>query len=270
MTTLPTRHLFTACSAGLCSGALLLAAASGVQAQGAAENDGSQPKQAVAKPDNKLLYGADGGLNEAAVKQAYFQMMRAFDYPVSSLLKTDQFWVCDFLQRDIKSVGMGGIFWINAHNSYKQAGTKAYGGDFKEGKYGYLGSEIYLLPGQMLPEHRHIGGADGYGPKMEAWHIRYGNVEFFGQHKGAGDETLISDMPAAERPFGYGQPWFRSKYVAKRSAGELYSLEDPESWHFQRAGTNGAIVSEYATYHNQVEFSKPGMLFECSKATAAK
>ncbi len=266
MSALSTRNLFNACSVGLCGGALLLATPSAT----AADADGSQPLRAVAKPDNAALYGADGACNVEAVKNAYYDMMRAFGYPISPLLKTDQFWVCDFLQRDMTTLGMGGIFWINANGTYNTAGTKGYAGEFKDGKYGYLGSEIYLLPGQMLPEHHHIGGAAGYGPKMEAWHIRYGTVEFFGEHKGAGDETLISDMPAAARPSGYGQPWFKSKYVAKRSAGELYSLEDPESWHFQRAGANGAIVSEYATYHNQVEFSKPGMLFECSKATAPK
>lgn len=266
MNALSTRNLFNACSVGLCGGALLLATPSAA----GADPDGSQPLRAVAKPDNAALYGADGACNVEAVKNAYYDMMRAFGYPISALLKTDQFWVCDFLQRDMKTLGMGGVFWINANGTYNTAGTKGYTGEFKDGKYGYLGSEIFLLPGQMLPEHHHIGGAAGYGPKMEAWHIRYGNVEFFGEHKGAGDETLISDMPAAARPFGYGQPWFKSKYVAKRSAGELYSLEDPESWHFQRAGANGAIVSEYATYHNQVEFSKPGMLFESSKATAPK
>jgi hypothetical protein len=48
----------------------------------------------------------------------------------------------------------------------------------------------------------------------------------------------------------------------------MYKLVDPESWHFQRAGAQGAIVSEYATYHNHVTFSKPGMEFDCSKAKA--
>ncbi len=266
MSALSTRHLFTACSMGLCSGALLIAT---VGAAGA-DADGSQPKRAVAKPANAAFYGADGAYLADPAKNAYYEMMRAFDYPIPAVLKTDQFWVCDFLQRDFKTLGMAGIFWINAHGAYGTAGSKAYGGDFKEGTYGYLGHEIYLLPGQMLPEHHHIGGPDGYSPKMESWHVRYGTVEFFGEHQGAGDETRISAMPAAQRPFGYGEPWFKSTYVARRSAGELYSLQDPESWHFQRAGANGAIVSEYATYHNHVAFSKPGMLFDCSKATAAK
>jgi hypothetical protein len=195
---------------------------------------------------------------------AYYDMMERFDYPISDALKSDQLWTCDFLQDDFLKLGMAGIFWINETGTYGKNGVAGYKGTFKDQKFGYLGHEIYLLPGQMLPEHRHIGGNEGHGPKMEAWHVRYGDVEFFGEHKGAGDETLISDMPKAEQPWGFGQPWFKSKYVAKRTAksGKLYSLEDPETWHFQRAGKMGAIVSEYATFHNQVEFSKPGMEFK--------
>ena len=102
---------------------------------------------------------------------------------------------------------------------------------------------------------------------MEAWLVRYGDVEFYGEYKRAGDETLISDMPEAQRPWGAGEDWFKSKYVAKRTAksGQIYTLEDPESWHSQRAGAQGAIVTEFATYHNHVEFSKPGMVFDRSK-----
>jgi len=219
-------------------------------------------------PGNPAFYGADRAFNAKAATEAYHAMMRSFGYPISDVLKTDELWACDFLQRDFEKLGMAGIFWINAKGQYGENGAKAYKGDFKDQKFGYLGHEIYLLPGQMLPEHRHIGGAEGYGPKMESWQVRYGSVEFFGEYKGAGDEKPISTMPKKARPWGYGEEWFKSKYVAKRTAkaGQLYTLEDPESWHSQRAGAGGAIVTEYATYHNHVEFSKPGMEFASSEA----
>ncbi|MEI8122604.1 MAG: hypothetical protein WCI20_11165 [bacterium] len=207
------------------------------------------------------LYNPDGALAVPATKDAYYQVMNNFGYPIPKRLRTDDFWVCDFAQGDMGKLGMGGIFWINAKGTYEQSGDKKYNGPMKEAQFGYLGHEIYLLPGQMLPEHRHIAGPEGYGPKMESWHVRYGSVEFFGQHKGAGDEKAISEMPESERPWGFGQAWFQSTYVVKRSAGEMYTLVDPASWHFQRAGAQGAIVTEYATYHNHVEFSKPGMKF---------
>jgi len=221
----------------------------------------------VVNPGNAAFYAKNGAFDEKPSKAAYYAMMKAFGYPISDVLKTDELWVCDFVQRDFEKLGMAGIFWINAKGNYGENGAKAYKGDFKDADYGYLGHEIYLLPGQMLPEHRHIGGAEGYGPKMESWHVRYGTVDFFGEYEGAGDEKPISEMPAKDRPWGYGQAWFKSKYVARRTAksGKLYTLEDAESWHCQRAGASGAIVSEYATYHNQVEFSKPGMEFASSK-----
>lgn len=202
-----------------------------------------------------------------AAKLAYFAMMERFGYPIPDILRSDEFWVCDFLQGDFTRVGMGGIFWINDKGNYGTKGGGQYNGDYKDQNYGYLGHEIYLLPGQVLPEHRHAGGHEGYGPKMEGWQVRYGEVQFFGEYKRAGDETLISDMPEAERPYGYGEDWFKSKYVVKRTAkaGGIYTLEDPESWHFQRAGAQGAIITEYATYHNHVGFSQPGMEFDSSK-----
>jgi hypothetical protein len=75
-------------------------------------------------------------------------------------------------------------------------------------------------------------------------------------------------MPPQDRPWGYGQDWFKSQYIVRRTAksGQLYTMGDPESWHGQRAGPEGAIVTEYGTYHNQVEFSKPDLKFASSEA----
>ncbi len=263
----PNRRTFGVCAAALF--AAPMRALSGKQAK-VEDYDGLTPFKKVRNPGNKAFYKPDGAFNAEAVKKAYFSMMRAFNYPIPPVLKTDNFWVCDFLQRDFEALGMGGVLWMNASGKLGESGAKAYKGPFKDQLYGYLGHEIFLLPGQMLPEHRHIGGAEGFGPKMESWHIRHGTVEYFAEYKGDGDETLISDMPKAEQPWGYGQDWFNCKYVAPRTAGDLYTMGDPESWHFQRAGANGAIVAEYATYHNHVEFSKPGMSFACSEAKGAK
>ncbi len=214
------------------------------------------------------FYDDTGAFDGKKAIEAYLAMMESFNYPIPDVLRTDSFWTCDFLQRNFKTLGMGGIFWINEKGVYGKKGTAGYKGKYQDQNFGYLGHEIFLLPGQMLPEHRHVGGAEEFAPKMESWQVRYGEVEFFGQHKGSGDETLIKDMPASTLPWGFGEDWFKSKYVTKRTAqsGKLYTLEDPETWHFQRAGSQGAIVTEYGTYHNQVEFSKPGLLFDNSKA----
>lgn len=229
---------------------------------------GLQPFSSITKLESSAFYNKDGSFNQAVAKQAYYDIMKAYHYPIPANLKTEEFWTADFLQGEFAELGMAGIFWKNVMGKYGEVGTKTYKGEFKDTNYGYLGHEIFLLPGQMLPEHNHYGNGsgEGFGPKMETWHIRHGSVEFFGEYKGAEGETPISEMPKDEQPWGYGTEWFKSKYVKKCVAGELYSLNDPESYHFMRAGPNGAIVAEYATYHNDVKFSNPTMEFGNSEA----
>ncbi len=231
-------------------------------------NTGLEPFSPVPELESSDFYTADGSFDQAAAKAAYYDMMRAYHYPITPMLESEAFWVADFVQGDYAKLGMAGIFWQNVEGIYGEVGAKAYAGDFKDQHYGYLGHEIFLLPGQMLPEHNHLGnGSDkGFGPKMETWHIRHGSVEFFGEHQGPAGEIAISELPDSDKPWGHGEPWFKSKYVKRCVAGELYSLNDPESWHFMRAGKNGAIVAEYATYHNDVKFSNPDMEFGNSTA----
>lgn len=242
------------------AGALALCV--GMLLQGCATGSIQQSEEAANMGNSKDYY-TDGALDVEKLKQAYFDMMERFDYPIPDVLRGDDFWVCDFDQGDILGLGMGGIFWINEKGEYKTSGAGTYTGKYKEEKFGYLLHEIYLLPGQTLPEHRHIGGPEGYGPKMEAWQVRYGSVKFYGEYK-HGDELLLSDLPEEERPWGYGEDWFKSKYIAQRDAktNQMCALNDPESWHGQIAGKDGAIVTEVATYHNHVMFSKPGMEFK--------
>jgi len=213
---------------------------------------------------NKEFY-TNGALDLDKVKKAYFDLMDHFNYPVPDIMKTDNFWVCDFQQGDIMALGMSGIFWINEKGEYKTTGAGQYTGKYKDDKFGYLLHEIFLLPGQTLPEHTHIGGHEGYPPKMESWQVRYGEVYFFGQFKHT-DEVLISEWPEAKRPWGYGEDWFKSTYITKRDAktNQMYTMADPETWHGQVAGPEGAIVTEVATYHNHVTFSKPGLEFKCT------
>ncbi len=57
--------------------------------------------------------------------------------------------VTDFNLGDFENVGMAGIFWVN------------------DPEYKYLGHEIYLLPGQMIAEHKHV--VTEYPAKFESW-----------------------------------------------------------------------------------------------------
>ena len=220
-------------------------------------------------PKSSDFYDSNGAFNPEKARKAYFDMMERFKSPIPDVLRTDAMWVCDFVQGDFAKLGMAGIFWINQKGVYGKTGAQEYKGDFAGKDFGYLGHEIYLLPGQMLPEHYHIGGPEGYGPKMESWMVRHGSIELFGEYKGE-EEIAITDLPKNQRPWGFGESWFTCKYFARREekSGKLYHLVDAESRHFMRAGPHGAIVSEFATYHNNVEFTKPEMVFDNTKAKA--
>jgi D-lyxose ketol-isomerase len=87
--------------------------------------------------------------------------------------------------------------------------------------------------------------------KMESWHCRYGKIWCFGE----GEETKPCPVKLPESQ----EPCRTSKHCQLVLPGEVYSLNRPEAFHFMIAGPEGAIVSEYATYHDGagLRFSNP-------------
>jgi len=185
---------------------------------------------------NEDFYGADGKLDVAKAKQAYYEMMDHYRYPIPPKLKTDEFWTLDFGMGKFTELGMAGIFWINELE-----------GD-------YFGHEIYLLPGQMIPEHKHVK-TEKAGPKMEGWHVRHGWVYVYAEGEPtAGVEARI---PPSHKEC------CKSKVETKLMPGEVATLAGAEQWHRMLAGPEGAIVSEYATFHDNdgLRFSHPDVKF---------
>jgi D-lyxose ketol-isomerase len=131
---------------------------------------------------------------------------------------------------------MAGIFWINNKED------------------DYFGHEIYLLPGQMIPEHRHLKTEEAR-PKMEGWQPRHGFVWTYAEGEpNAGDEKRI---PGSHRDIA------NAREATKVMPGEVTYLAEPEQWHFMLAGPEGAIVTEYASYHDNaaLRFSHPDVQF---------
>ena len=225
-------HLIKIAAAAI---AVLFMAVGVAQTVTAAEKPAVKGKSFV-KFKNKDFYKADGSFDAGKAKQAYYDMMKRFHYPIYNRLKTDDFWAVDFSLKDFVNVGMAGIFWWN---------------DKKEG---YFGHEIYLLPGQMIVEHGHVQAGD-VKPKMEAWQVRHGMVYLFGE----GDETkpLPVELPKSQDGF------ITVKNCKALHPGEISGLNRPEAKHFMMAGPEGAIVTEYATYHDNaaLRFTNPGVKF---------
>lgn len=198
-------------------------------------------KQAEAKKVKKY-HNADfytnGKFDVEKAKQAYWDMMNRFSYPIVPRLKDPKvgMWVADFGLGRFAEVGMAGIFWWN------------------DEKYHYFGHEIYLLPGQMIPEHGHAQ-LPNVAPKMEAWHVRHGMVYLFSDGpESAGAEQRI---PASELKFT------TCRHVKPHHPGEVEGLNRPEAKHFMLGGAEGAIVTEYATYHDggALRFTNPSIKF---------
>ena len=184
------------------------------------------------QPRNEDFYKADGTFDEAAAKDAYYAMMESFGYPIPDRLRGEDFWTLDFGLGIFTEVGMAGIFWINNKD------------------HDYLGHEIYLLPGQIIPEHWHVRTAEA-APKMEAWHVRHGMVTLYAE--GEPSPGVEARIPPSHREIAVA----RMEQVVM--PGEVGYLAAAAEKHWMRAGPEGAIVSEYATYHDMgaLRFTHP-------------
>jgi quercetin dioxygenase-like cupin family protein len=190
----------------------------------------------VKKYPNEHFYKADGTFDAEAGKAAFFEMFEAYNYPVVPRLKTDEFWVVDFGLGKFTEIGMGGIFWLNRHDE------------------NYFGHEIFLLPGQSIPEHRHVKTPDA-GPKLESWQVRHGWVYLYAE--GEPTDGVEKRLPPSHLEC------CKARAESKLFPGEVAHLTGAEDWHFMKGGDQGAIVTEYATYHdgNALRFSHPDIVF---------
>ena len=181
---------------------------------------------------NEDFYKADGSFDTETAKQAYYEMMEHFNYPILDRLKGEEFWAVDFGLGNFAEVGMAGILWVN------------------EMEDNYMGHEIFLLPGQRIPEHGH-DKSDKADAKLEAWMPRYGMIDIYGE--GEPTPGADADVPDAEK-----QNWI-AKTKKTLQAGEVGKLEAAGTMHWMRAGADGAIVTEYATCHDgdALKFSNP-------------
>jgi hypothetical protein len=188
----------------------------------------------IPKYKNSDFY-IDGKFQAEKARKAYFDMMESHGYFISENLRSNM-WATDFGLGDFVNAGMGGIFWLNNQEQ------------------GYFGHEIFLLPGQMIVEHAHAATAKGKA-KMESWHVRNGGIFTFGEEG--------NPIPA-----GVTLPASQEKYITVKKCyamipGEVRTLNRIEAKHFMIAGPQGAIVTEYGTFHDGdgLRFTNPGVKF---------
>ncbi|BDD11278.1 hypothetical protein FUAX_37100 [Fulvitalea axinellae] len=193
-----------------------------------------------AKPATLPTYGNDhfyenGKLSAKKTLDAYLEMMEFYNYPVDKFLRENMF-ISDFSLGDFANAGMCGVFW---HNSLE---------------HNYFAHEIYLLPGQMIVEHCHLPTKIAKA-KMETWQVRHGSIYTFSDDEETKD--LKVKLPESQ------QPHITARHCVEVKRGEMATLNRLEAKHFMMAGPQGAIVSEYASYHDNdgLKFTNPNVVF---------
>lgn len=202
----------------------------GDQTQCTQKSDSSCCKDGETKCTKQMKYAKkytnadfykDGKFQQDVAKKAFYEMFEHYGYPVTPLIEKEA-WYTDFGLGDFENCGMGGIFWVN------------------DKEHGYFAHDIYLLPGQMIPEHSHV--QTDMPAKFESWYVRNGWCYNFSE---IGDAT--ADAPAVPES---QKATTKSKHFVKQNVGEIVHLAKTGSWHFLMAGDEGAIVHEYANYHD--------------------
>ncbi len=193
--------------------------------------DKEAEKARVKRYTSEQFYDQAGEFLVEKAREAYYDMFRRFGYPISEKLQQEM-WINDFGLGDFANVGMAGIFWLNRQD------------------YGYFGHEIYLLPGQMIPEHCRVATPKGPA-KMESWQPRRGMIYTFGE----GDPTpeLLGKIPQSQRRL------VKSRSCTPLGVDELADLNRLKAWHFMVGGPEGALVTEYGTFHDMdgLQWSNP-------------
>lgn len=197
------------------------------------ENMETKKKVPYQKKYTNADFYKDGKFSAEVALAAYMDMLEFYDIPVSDFLMKN-LWITDFNLGDFENVGMAGIFWVNNKES------------------SYFGHEIYLLPGQMIVEHKHI--ATDMPAKNESWIVRNGWCYNFS----IGETTPNApELPESQKEY------ITVSHFVKQMPSEVVDLAKIESPHFLYAGSEGAVVTEVASYHdgNGLRFTNPKASF---------
>ncbi|MEG2071445.1 MAG: hypothetical protein RR034_08750, partial [Bacteroidales bacterium] len=180
-------------------------------------------------------YYKEGKFQAEVALNAVLDMFDYYGIPYTEYLKKNMF-ITDFELGDFENVGMAGVFFVN------------------DSTYRYFGHDIYLLPGQMIAEHYHLPTAN-FPAKHESWLLRHGNCASFGIGEPTANNFAI---PASQKDFVTV-----ADHSQEIELGNWVPLAQLESRHFLLAGDQGAIVTEFGTYHDNagLNFTNPKVVF---------
>lgn len=172
---------------------------------------------------NEEFY-TDGKFDEEKAKNGILRLCAYHGYPVYPGMK-EQLWVSDYGIGKFTELGLAAICMAN---NTETAGET------------YMLQDLFLLPGQMLPEHWHVKGENAI--KNEGWFIRWGESLIVG----AGEPNLPEGTKIPECHMG-GTTETKHGILAK--PGMFVPLVKVETKHWQMGGPEGCILTEVANLH---------------------
>lgn len=172
--------------------------------------------------DNDEFYNSDGSFDADKAKQAVVRLCKHHNYPVFPDFEKN-LWVSDYGTGQFTKLGLAAYIFVNN----------------VEDRYMML--DLYILPGQMLPEHWHLE-AEGNPAKLEGWLVRWGVSHIVG----IGESNLGSDVKI---PKCHWDGKAKTKHEVIAAPGTFVPLAEVHSPHWQYGGPKGAIVTEVANVH---------------------
>lgn len=172
--------------------------------------------------DNASFYDKDKKFQIEKAKDAILALCKHHGYPVFPGLR-DKLWVSDYNTGEFTKVGLAAYMFCNNEEDR------------------YMLMDLFLLPGQMLPEHWHEDG-DKNPAKREGWLVRWGLSHIVG----IGEPNLGKDVVVPKAHDG-GKVSVQHETVA--TPGMFVKLAEVKTHHWQLAGPEGAIITEVANVH---------------------
>ncbi len=215
--------------AGTVAGATMIAATAGAAA--------AQTKTASRRKlrfKNETFYGADGQFDVEKGKDAIIALCKHHGYHVFPELR-EGLWVSDYGTGQFTKLGLAAYLFVNNEEDR------------------YMLMDLFLLPGQMLPEHWHLDGGENPA-KREGWLVRWGASHIVG----IGEPNLAEGVVVPKCHMG-GKTTTEHETLA--TPGMFVPLAKVLSRHWQFGGPEGAIITEVANVHTNeaVRHSDPAI-----------
>ncbi|TWU39769.1 cupin domain-containing protein [Novipirellula artificiosorum] len=183
-------------------------------------------KEADAAPIKNADFYTDGKFDVEKAKDGLIAMCRRFGYPIFPEFR-EKLWVSDYGTGKYAELGLAALMHEN-HSS-------------EDGVFMLM--DLFLMPGQMLPEHWHLEGDLGI-VKNEGWLVRWGK-SYIG---GIGNNN-IAMYPEIKIPQVHCKGTTTTHHVVPATPGMFVPLAEIKSRHWQFAGPEGAIINEVANLH---------------------